>query len=115
MLVFTIKKVKRMFCSCCAKKSNLIHFIKASIAGHRVLQEKQFFFSQSRVNQFHSSVVPLASHHWYPDKEVLRQYLGKDLLVSDEEWKKIVENGYHMVTDSIFNSKFKFDNTFDAC
>ena len=60
------------------------------------------FSSQPRVNQFHSSVVAPASHHWYPDKEVLRQNLGKDLLVSDEEWQRVVDIGYDKVTNWIF-------------
>ena len=47
-------------------------------------------------------MVAPASHHWYPDKEVLRQNLGKDLLVSDEEWQRVVDIGYDKVTNWIF-------------
>ena len=83
------------------KKPKLDLLAQASIDCHWASHEKQFpsfiFSSQPRVNQFHSSVVAPASHHWYPDKEVLRQNLGKDLLVSDEEWQRVVDIGYDKV------------------
>ena len=50
-------------------------------------------YSGTRVNQFHSSVTALAGHHWYPDPKMMKEYAGKDMLVSDEQWQKLVDIG----------------------
>ena len=50
-------------------------------------------FRGNRVNQLHTSGAFLAGHHWYPDKNMMKEYSGKDMLVSDEQWQKILDIG----------------------
>jgi hypothetical protein len=45
------------------------------------------------VSTIHSSAVPLAAHHWYPDRHDMKLYAGKDMLVSDEMWQKFLDIG----------------------
>ena len=51
------------------------------------------FRSNTRVSTIHSSAVPLAAHHWYPDRHDMKLYAGKDMLVSDEMWQKFLDIG----------------------
>jgi hypothetical protein len=42
----------------------------------------------------HTTSNRLSGHHWYPDTEYHRQFKDKDLLVSDEDYKKYLAGGH---------------------
>jgi len=44
--------------------------------------------SLASVSGLHTSGAKQGGHHWYPDNEFCKQFKGKDMYYTDEEWKE---------------------------
>jgi hypothetical protein len=62
-------------------------------------------FRPPGVHQIHSGAAALAAHHWYPDRHSMKEYAGKELLVSDEVWQKYLADGHEVSHDSAFRRR----------